>query len=78
MLNLYQLANSKAQLNIRVSHTREHTGMIVRLWRKGFCKQVSFELLPEEGNRCCTAYIVRKVIPNLRNIKGKNYGKVFD
>ena len=32
-------------------------------------KTGKFELFPEGGNRYCTMYIIRKIIPNLRSIK---------
>ena len=48
-----------------------------RLWWVGFCKQVSFKLLSEGGNWCCTANILREVIPDLRSIKGKTMAKMF-
>ena len=68
--------NSKAQLKINKvnnrpmtypGHTKEDAGVM----RSLFCKQVSFEhLLAIEGaDRCCTAYITRKIIPNFRSIK---------
>ena len=34
-------------------------------------KQMRFELLPEEGNRCYIAHIVLKIIPNFSSIESK-------
>ena len=48
------------------------------LWQIGFCKPVSFELFLEGGSRCCTEYIVRKIIPHFKSIKSKTMAKVFD
>ena len=86
MLNLHQLTNYKAQLNkINVNNWKfdnlagsyqRGIGVTERLWQTGFCKQVSFELLPEGGNRCGTTYI-RKDIPNPGSIKSKTKAKVF-
>ena len=42
-----------------------------------FCKRASFKLFPEGGNRRCTVYLVRKVIPNLGSIKGKTMTNCF-
>ena len=78
------MTDSKVQLNKNKvnnrtkGHTKEDTAVTERLWQIGFYKQVSFELLPEEGSRCCTAYIIRKIIPNLRSIKTKTMAIVLD
>ena len=87
MLNLHQLTDSKVQLNESnvnnhksndiVRSYQEDTGVTWRLWRIGFCKQVSFKLFPEGGNRCCTAFIIRKIIPDLGSIKTKAMAKDF-
>ena len=36
-----------------------------------------FRDFPEGDNKCCTVYIVRKVIPNLGSMKEKVVAKVF-
>ena len=87
-LSLHQLTDSKAQLNkTNVANQKynniarsyqEDTGVTGKLWQTGYYKQVSYELFHEGGNRFCTANIIRKIIPNLGNIKSKTVTKVFD
>ena len=60
-----------------IGYTRKDTGVIERLWHIGFWKHRSFVLFLEEGDIRCTVYIVRKVVLNLRSIKGKTMDKVF-
>ena len=72
-MNINKVNNLKSN-NIAISYQRSYRGDR-RLWQIDFCKQVSFEFFPEGGNRCCTAYIVRKVTPNLRASKAKLWPK---
>ena len=44
---------------------------------KAFTNRYVLSFFPEVGNRCCTAYIVGKVTPNLRSIKGNTMAKVL-
>ena len=86
--NLYELTDSKVQLNInkvinrrlnnKARSYKRRRSVTGRLWWIGFGKLVSFEFFYEGGNRYCSAYIVRKVIPDLSNIKGKTIAKVSD
>ena len=75
-LNLHQLTDSKVQLNqnnvnnhksnnIAESYqSRDKGDSDAMAWQIGFSKPISFKLFPEGGNRCCSAYIISKIIPN--------------
>ena len=88
VLNLYHLTDSKAQLNInkvhnfKSNHIARSNQRRCRSDRKAMVDRLlqtsKFELFPEGGNRCCTACIFRRVIPNLKSVKGKTMAKVFD
>ena len=79
-LSLHQLTGSKVQVNLnKVNNCKskntagsyQRRCVMGRLWQMGFCKQVSFALFSEGGNRYCTVCFVGEVIQILGTPKAK-------
>ena len=83
-LNLHRLTDSKVQLNETSVNTHESNN-IARSYQQDtrdtdsmeYRLLQSFELFPEGGNKCCTAYIIRNIIPNLGASKSKLWPNRF-